>query len=94
MQAHSVYKIPQGKLLKISLEYDEKNNVIMTIRIAGDFFAYPEEAIEAMEKKIRGTVLEQKHLLEKIQAIISEDHIQFIGVDAEGLTQGILMCKP
>jgi lipoate-protein ligase A len=94
MRSQSIYKVPQGKLLKISLEYNEKNNIIKNIRITGDFFAYPEEAIELMEKKISGTVLEQKHLLEKIRTIISEDHIQFIGVDAEGLTQGILMCKP
>jgi phosphoribosylformylglycinamidine (FGAM) synthase PurS component len=94
MRSQSIYKVPQGKLLKISVEYDEKNNVIRDIRITGDFFAYPEEAIELMEKKLRNTVIEREQLLEKIQSIIAEYHIQFIGVDSEGLTQGILMCKP
>jgi len=94
MQSQSIYKVPQGKLLKISVEYDEKKNVIRDIRITGDFFAYPEEAIELMEKKLRNTVIEREQLQEKIQSIIAEYHIQFIGVDPEGLTQGILMCKP
>ena len=94
MLSQSIYKVPQGKLLKISIEYDEKDNVIRDIRITGDFFAYPEEAIELMETKLRNTLMERAQLLEKIQSIIAEYHIQFIGVDPEGLTQGILMCKP
>jgi hypothetical protein len=93
MRSQSIYKVPQGKLLKISVEYTKKKNVIKNIWIAGDFFAYPEESIELMEKKLRNTVLEQEQLLEKIRSIITEYHIQFIGVDAEGLTKGILMCK-
>ena len=94
MRSQSIYKVPQGKLLKISVEYDEKNNVIMNIRITGDFFAYPEEAIELMETKLRNVLMEREQLLEKIRSIITEYHIQFIGVNAEGLMQGILMCKP
>ena len=93
MRSQSIYKVPQGKPLKISIEYDEKDNFIRDIRITGDFFAYPEETIELMDKKLRNTVIEQEQLLEKIRSIITEYHIQFIGVDAEGLTKGILMCK-
>ena len=93
MRSQSVYKIPQGKLLKISVEYNKKNNVIKNIWITGDFFAYPEEAIELMETKLKNTILDQEQLLKKIRSIITEYHIQFIGVDAEGLTKGILMCK-
>jgi hypothetical protein len=94
MQSQSIYKIPQGKLLKISLEYNEKNNTIIQIKIMGDFFAYPEETIELLETALKGTTLEQGSLLKKIQSIITKHNIQFIGIDAEGLTQGILMCKP
>ena len=93
MRSQSVYKVPQGKLLKISVEYNEKKNIIKNIWITGDFFAYPEEAIELLEKKLTNTILEQEQLLQKIRSIITEYHIQFIGVDAEGLTKGILMCK-
>lgn len=93
MQSHSIYKVPQGKLLKISLEYDEKKNIIIDIRITGDFFAYPEEAIELLEKKLKNTVFDQAELLDKISSLIAENHIEFIGLNAEGLTKGILMCR-
>lgn len=92
MRSHSVYKVPQGKLLKISLEYDEKHNVIRDIRITGDFFAYPEEAIELMETQLKNMSMEREVLQRKISSIISTYHMQFIGLNAEGLTQGILMC--
>lgn len=94
MQGKSTYKVPNGKLLKVFLQYDEKRNLIEEINIMGDFFAYPEETIELMENKLKNTLLEREHLLKKIKSIIKEHKIQFIGLDAEGLTQGILMCKP
>ncbi len=92
MKSKSVYKVPNGKLLKIFLDYNEKNNLINDISVTGDFFAYPEEAIEIIEEKLRSTKLDKKILLERISSIINDGDIEFIGLNAEGLTQGILMC--
>jgi len=92
MQNKSVYKIPNGKLLKISLNYNKKNNTINQISIMWDFFAYPEEAIEALEDKLKNTVLKKDKLIEKINFVIKENNFEFIGLDSEGLAQGILMC--
>lgn len=89
-----MYKAPAGKLLKISLEYDEHTLVIKEIRITGDFFAYPEEAVDLLEAKLKNTLLERASLLKIISSFITECQIQFIGVTADSLTQGILMCKP
>ena len=90
MQSKSVYKIPDGKLLKISLNHT--NNKITEIRIMGDFFAYPEEAIEIMETKLKDSYLNRESLLDKINSVIKDNNIEFIGLTAEGLTDGILMC--
>ena len=92
MQSKSVYKVPKGKLLKISLIYDKKNNLIDKISIMGDFFAYPEEAIEIMEKELENMPIEKSFLLDKINKVIDKNNIEFIGLDANGLTDGILMC--
>lgn len=92
MKSKSVYKVPNGKLLKIFLEYNENNNSISSINITGDFFAYPEEAIEIIENKLRNILLSRQILIEKISSVIKENNIEFIGLDAEGLTDGILMC--
>ena len=93
MQSKSIYKVPNGKLLKISLDYDEKNNSINKINIMGDFFAYPEESIESMENELKNTILEKESLIKKINSIIKGYNIEFIGLHVEGLTEGILMCK-
>ena len=90
MQSKSVYKIPNGKLLKISLDYT--NNVISEIRIMGDFFAYPEEAIEIIEDELKNSALNRESLLNKINSVIKDNNIEFIGLNAEGLTDGIMMC--
>jgi len=34
------------KLIKISMSYDDKKNVIGSIKITGDFFIHPEETLE------------------------------------------------
>jgi len=90
MQSKSVYKIPEGKLLKISLKHID--NRITEIQIMGDFFAYPEEAIEILEKKLKHSFLNRESLLKKINSVIKENNIEFIGLNAQGLTEGIMMC--
>jgi hypothetical protein len=92
MQSKSVYKVPNGKLLKIFLDYNSKNNLINSICITGDFFAYPEESIDIMEKKLKDTLLTRQDLLKKINSVIKKYEIEFIGLDAEGLVESILRC--
>ena len=92
MNSKSVYKIPDGKLLKISLDYNDKNKKILGLLITGDFFVYPEEAIEILEKKLVSTMLNEKILKDKINNVIRENKIEFIGLNTEGLVTGIMMC--
>ena len=89
MQSKSIYKIPNGKLLKIFLDYD--NNLINQIKITGDFFAHPEEAIEVMENELKNCALEKEKLLLKINEVIGNNKIEFFGLNPEGLAEGILM---
>jgi hypothetical protein len=92
MKSKSIYKVPNGKLLKIFLDYNEKTKNINSINITGDFFAYPEEAIETLEEKLKNTIIKKEILMEKISTIINEKNIEFIGLNAEGLTDGIMLC--
>ena len=92
MKSNTTYKVPDGKLLKINLEYDEKNKKINTLKITGDFFAYPEEAIELIENELINTILKKNLLVDKINLLIKENQIEFIGLNSEGLADGILMC--
>ena len=92
MNSKSVYKVPNGKLLKIKLEYDENTNNIENIKITGDFFAYPEEAIDIIEEKLKNIQIKKNTLIDMVQSIINEHEIEFIGLNTEGLTEGILLC--
>ncbi len=63
-RAHNVYK--SQKLVRIMLEYDETENTINSITIAGDFSLYPEEALETLEANLIGTRLERDTLKQEI----------------------------
>jgi hypothetical protein len=92
MKSNSTYKVPGGKLLKITLEFDKEKNLINNLKITGDFFAYPEEAIELIEDELRNSLLTKEVLIKKINSIIKDNQIEFIGLNAEGLTDGIMKC--
>ena len=52
MKGSSVFKIPEGKLVKVFLEFE--NEKIVGVKIFGDFFLYPETGIEEIEKALKG----------------------------------------
>lgn len=87
-----MYKVPNGKLIKIHLTYDPDENVIDSVNITGDFFAYPEEAIEELEIYLQDVFLDETKLFLTISDFITKHQVQFIGLDAESLTKAILMC--
>lgn len=49
-------KIPGGKLLRVSVDYGERIN---SVRITGDFFMHPEEAIAGIERSLIGAKKEE-----------------------------------
>jgi hypothetical protein len=88
-RAHNVYK--SQKLIRITLEYDERENTINWITIAGDFFLYPEEALEILEAGLVGAKLQRDTLKQEI-----DDHLknsEVYGFDSTSLTEAILGCK-
>ena len=84
------YKIPNGKLLSITMEYNKKNLLIKNIRITGDFFLYPEEAIENLEEYLQNTLLSEEKLFDKISSFIESNNVTIIGFKVEDLVKVIL----
>jgi len=87
--AHNMYK--SQKLIRIMLEYDEMQNTINQIRIAGDFFFYPEEALERLEIDLIGRKLEREALKQEIENSLGKTEVY--GCDSKSLTEAILGCK-
>jgi hypothetical protein len=88
-RAHNVYK--SQKLIRIMLEYDERENTINSITVAGDFFLYPEEALETLEAGLIGAKLERETLEQQIENCLKNSEVY--GFDSTSLTEAILGCK-
>jgi hypothetical protein len=88
-RAHNVYK--SQKLIRIMLEYDETENTINWITIAGDFFLYPEEALETLEAGLIGTRLDRETIKHEIDNCLKNSEV--FGFDSTSLTEAILGCK-
>jgi hypothetical protein len=83
-----VYK--SGKLLKIRLNYDERENRIQSIFITGDFFLYPERTLERIESNLIGVIAREGSILTAVAQ--SLEGSQPFGFDARSLTEAILLC--
>ncbi|MCX6798878.1 MAG: hypothetical protein NTW59_02150 [Candidatus Diapherotrites archaeon] len=85
----SVFKVEGGKLLKISLEHS--GCAISSVKIAGDFFLHPEEAVGLIEEGLEGTPLDENTLKNKIEAIVKENSLQLFGFAPADLARAIMM---
>lgn len=87
----AIFKVPNGKLLKISLE--ESGGKISAIRINGDFFAYPEENIKKLEEYLIGADAEKQALAARAGEFESKFKTAFFGIDSASLIEAILSAK-
>jgi len=86
--AHNAFK--SEKLIKVSLEYDEQKKTIHSITITGDFFLYPENALEKLESSLIGRRLEWSIINKHVQKILHD--AEAFGFTAESMTEAILGC--
>ena len=72
-----------GKLIRIRAKF--KDDKIEDIKITGDFYIYPEDTIELVEKKLKGIRIED---VEKIINEILKD-AEYIGIDSKSLSMAV-----
>lgn len=80
-----IKKVEGGKLIKAKLI--EEEGVIKEVRITGDFFAHPEEAIEELENFLRNTSLMK--VKENVKKFIEEKNVKLIGIKIEDIVEVI-----
>jgi lipoate-protein ligase A len=68
MHVHSLYKAPKG-LLRI--EADLESGVLSKVRITGDFFMVPEDALPQLEGQLNGIKLDRDSVLKAIDRFYS-----------------------
>jgi len=83
-------KVLGGKLLEITLEY---NGVIKKATITGDFFMYPESALQDIEKSLVGTKVErtEQEIAEQISKKIEGIGVTMIGIGVEDIAKIVKM---
>lgn len=79
-------KVKGGKYIKCIIKIGEGK--IKKIKFTGDFFMYPEEKIEEIEKKLEGVVLNEK----EIGRILDEffENVEIIGATKEDFLRVIM----
>ncbi|MCD6485607.1 MAG: hypothetical protein J7L47_10910 [Candidatus Odinarchaeota archaeon] len=83
------YKPKDGKLLRIVLDYEEDK--IRQVKLFGDYFLYPEEAIFEIEKALVGIKLKREEILNTLNAKFKELGVVSIGITPENICEGILL---
>jgi len=76
-----LYKVPNGKLLKIKIEI--VNRQIKDIQILGDFFLYPEEKLAIIERALIGK--RKDEILDVLNNIVKKEHILLVGFSIDDL---------
>jgi len=90
MLLRSEYKVKGGKLIKVALEVE--GDVIKSAKIYGDFFLYPEDAIEHIEQALKGV-----RLTSDFEPIIAEavkkSGAELLGFSVEDLAAAVRLAS-
>ena len=70
-----------GKLLRV--DFEKENNKIKKIKITGDFFIYPETALENIEEIILNSKLQE--IQKKLENFIDTNKVTIIGFTVKDL---------
>ncbi|WP_329190909.1 biotin/lipoate A/B protein ligase family protein [Actinacidiphila glaucinigra] len=81
---HGEYKVPGGKLVVVDL--DVEDGVLRNVRVAGDFFLEPDEAILSINTALEGSPssTDAAGLAARVTAALPESTVMF-GLTAEGV---------
>ena len=82
----SEYKVKGGKLIKVALEVE--GDVIKNAKIYGDFFLYPEDAIEHMEQALKGVRLDSE-LEQILTEVVKRSGAQLLGFSVDDIAAAI-----
>ncbi len=87
MQRKFKYKVKNGKLLEIRIEFDDS---IKSIKILGDFFIYPSDGLEKIEDALIGLTLDKDTIENAVKNIMHKQKIESIGIDPESIAFAII----
>ena len=89
MIRHGEFKTPGGKL--IAVEFDASDGTLRNVVVTGDFFLYPEEALDRLSGSLEGApaTLTGPGYAARISAGLSGD-VELLGSSAEALANAVV----
>ena len=86
MEGVAAEKVTGGKLVRVKVNYDD---VIHDIKIYGDFFLHPEDAIEDIEKSLIGVKsnADESMISSIISEVVDVKGIELIGITPEAVAK-------
>jgi lipoate-protein ligase A len=85
---HGEYKTPGGKLVRV--DFSVENDRLRQVVVSGDFFLYPDDALEAITAAVEGlpAASSDAEIAASISAAIPEG-TEWLGSSPEALTTAI-----
>jgi len=74
---HAEFKVPGGKLLAAETSVDD--GCLTEVKLTGDFFMHPEEAIEKLEEALTGIRILDASIDEAVMGFFGDRTILLIG---------------
>jgi lipoate-protein ligase A len=85
---HGEYKTPGGKL--VVADFTVEDGTVRRIRISGDFFLYPEEALASIDGALEGAPIsdDEATLAARIAAALAPD-VMMLGFSPEAVAKAV-----
>ena len=83
----AVLKVAGGKMLRAEVEHEE--GILKAVKLSGDFFIHPEEAISAIEADLQGATVEQA--ADRVDETARALRAELVGFSAKDVQQVIEM---
>ena len=83
---HGEYKTPGGKM--VVADFEVRDGRLTDVRISGDFFLYPEEALAAINAALCGAAIDESNLAERITAALPPG-TELMGFTPEAVAEAI-----
>lgn len=80
-------KVPGGKLLRVDCAVEDQ--VLVRVKLSGDFFLHPEESITILEERLKGVKAEEAEIKSIVEGFIGEGRL-LIGLEPRHIVEAIL----
>jgi lipoate-protein ligase A len=83
---HGEYKTPGGKLVAVDFEVDDGTQRLRGVMVSGDFFLYPEEALDDITQALSGLPVDTDEAsITRVVAAATPAGTQLMGFSPEAI---------